>query len=289
MYLHISRAHLGVCVSVRILSLSPSLSRARTLSPFISLYDICHIISGCLLLWSFECFFSFPLSLSFSAFFGDVYWCLWLVNQTAPHALPAKGNDWICDNTLLPCARSDSAMGYFGIDTLLWISRTLLGGAPPLSLHCTFCPPPRDGRDTEAPIQWPSLSLKRRRSSRVHSMCWRAQSLWRHAHGMEGRYTPALDMWSVGCILAELLTLEGNPKNKKYVIWNAILVLVRVIRASYLMTQPSLRTWWLIFHTNPSTSDTSFVPDDSSFHTYMMTSYDSINDPPNKLLPPLAI
>eukprot|EP00729_Bicosta_minor_P008101 gene8101-26903_t len=25
----------------------------------------------------------------------------------------------------------------------------------------------------------------------------------------------ALDMWSVGCILAELLTLEGNPKNKK--------------------------------------------------------------------------
>lgn len=157
----------------------------------------------------------------------------------------------------------------------------------PSTVHSA--PPPRDGRDTEAPIQWPSLSLKRRRSSRVHSMCWRAQSLWRHAHGMEGRYTPALDMWSVGCILAELLTLEGNPKNKKYVIWNAILVLVRVIRASYLMTQPSLRTWWLIFHTNPSTSDTSFVPDDSSFHTYMMTSYDSINDPPNKLLPPLAI
>lgn len=157
---------------------------------------------------------------------------------------------------------------------------------PPLYI---LPPPPRDGRDTEAPIQWPSLSLKRRRSSRVHSMCWRAQSLWRHAHGMEGRYTPALDMWSVGCILAELLTLEGNPKNKKYVIWNAILVLVRVIRASYLMTQPSLRTWWLIFHTNPSTSDTSFVPDDSSFHTYMITSYDSINDPPNKLLPPLAI
>ena len=29
------------------------------------------------------------------------------------------------------------------------------------------------------------------------------------------RYTPALDMWSVGCILAQLLTKDGEKKNKK--------------------------------------------------------------------------
>lgn len=109
---------------------------------------------------------------------------------------------------------------------LLWRRRVQLLHRLNNSTYCTACtaaltaPPmhpnysthPQNSRSTTLFLRATLAALRLRCPTTtphtLHSRC-------NVARCDVARYTPALDMWSVGCILAQLLTNEGEKKNKK--------------------------------------------------------------------------